>query len=90
MVKNHYIGFISNGKGTLSRGKKHHNKNGKIMNEKYHWLKKKHISSGSTIYKVIRMLTIYKAIRMLKDKSSKNILYSQYVIRIPKAKRYKI
>ena len=22
MVKNHYIGFISNGKGTLSRGKK--------------------------------------------------------------------
>ena len=41
MVKNHYIGFISNGKGTLSREKKDHNKNGKIMNEKYHGKKKK-------------------------------------------------
>ena len=56
MIKNHYIGFISNGKGTLSREKKDHNKNGKIMNEKYHGKKKKkkQISSGSTIYKVIR------------------------------------
>ena len=45
MIKNHYIGFISNGKGTLSREKKDHNKNGKIMNEKYHWQKK--------IYKVV-------------------------------------
>ena len=33
---------------------------------------------------------IYKVIRRLKDKSSKNILYSQYVIRIAKAKRYEI
>ena len=41
MIKNHYIGFISNGKGTLSREKKDHNKNGKIMNEKYHGKKKK-------------------------------------------------
>ena len=37
MVKKYYIGFISNGKGTLRRGKKDQNKNGKNMNEKYHW-----------------------------------------------------
>ena len=49
MFKNHYIGFISNGKGTLSREKKDHNKNGKIMNEKYHWWKKK----KSKTYKVV-------------------------------------
>ena len=53
MVKNHYIGFISNGKGTLSRGKKKdHNKNGKIKNEKYHWLKKKKKKKRKT-YKVV-------------------------------------
>jgi hypothetical protein len=37
MVKIHYTDFISNGKGTLSRGQIDHNKNGKNMNEKYHW-----------------------------------------------------
>ena len=50
MVKKYYIGFISNGKGTLRRGKKDHNKNGKNMNEKYHWQKK--------IYKVVDLLFI--------------------------------